>query len=122
MNNHISSLLYNLGITANYTGYHYITYAVELACRDPSRLNLVTKKLYPTVATHFSSTPGSVERTIRRSVDLAWQNNPQLLEDLAGYHLERRPYASQFIAMLTAECKKWLTVRPTHVDQLTFFK
>ena len=121
MNSHISSLLCNLGITANYTAYHYITYAVELAACDPSRLNLVTKKLYPTVARHFSSTAGSVERNIRRSVDLAWQNNPQLLEDMAGYHLDRRPCASQFLAMLTTEYKKGLTNRSSSVNQLTFF-
>lgn len=120
MTTHISSLLYNLGITANYTGYHYILYAVELTAKDPSRLNLVTKKLYPTIAHHFSSTAGSVERNIRRVVDLAWQNNPQLLEDMAGHHLDRRPFASQFIAMLTAEYKKWLTNRSYAVDQLTF--
>ena len=48
----IYDLLYSLGITANYSGFFYTSYAVCLAARQPERLLLVTKWLYPEAAEH----------------------------------------------------------------------
>ena len=120
MNEMISDLLHRLGITANYTGYYYITYAIELAATDPSHLILVTKDLYPSVAAHFSSTPSRVERNIRHTANVAWHTNPRLLQELAGHPLTQRPCASQFIAILTAEYKR-LLVREYPHGQQSFF-
>jgi len=120
MNETICNLLYRLGVTANYTGYYYVTYAIELAATDPSHLVLVTKDLYPAVAARFSSTPSRVERNIRHTADVAWQTNPHLLQKLAGHPLTQRPRASQFIAILTAEYKKLLGQEESH-DQQSFF-
>ena len=107
----VSDLLHALGITANYKGFHYSVLAVELASSDPTLLLLVTKALYPRVAARFATTASRVERNIRHTVDLAWRTNPQLLQDLAGYALPRRPCASQFIAILAEICKKELTTQ-----------
>ena len=41
-----------------------------------------------------------VERNIRTVIAVAWKTNPQLLSELAGYSLSRRPKATQFIAIL----------------------
>lgn len=120
MNNVISQLLVPLGITAKYTGFFYLTYAIELVEHDPSHLVLVTKDLYPTVATHFSSTPSRVERNIRHTAGLAWQVNPVLLQEMAGYPLTQRPCASQFIAILTAEYKKLLNRESSNGQQCFF--
>lgn len=120
MNDLICNLLCPLGVTANYIGYYYTIYAVELAATDPSHLMQVTKDLYPAIADHFSSTVSCVERNLRTSVSLAWRTNPELLERMAGHLLYRRPHASQFIAILTAEYKK-LLVREEPSGQQCFF-
>ena len=46
----IYDLLYSLGITANYTGFFQLAYAVKLCAEQPERLLLVTKCVYPDVA------------------------------------------------------------------------
>lgn len=96
----IYSLLYQLGITANYTGFFHTSYAVYLAVQQPGRLLLVTKWLYPDAAEHYKSTWKCVERNIRAVITIAWENNPALLEELAMRPLSGKPTAAQFISIL----------------------
>ena len=93
-------LLYQLGLTANYTGFFYTSYAVYLAVQEPARLRLVTKRLYPEVAKHYATTWRCVERNIRTAVHVAWNTNPKLLEKLALHPLSRKPKASEFLSIL----------------------
>ena len=61
----VYNLLYHLGITANYTGFRYIAYAVALCVTQPERLQLVTKRVYPEVAKQYGTNWKAVERNIR---------------------------------------------------------
>lgn len=116
----LSSLLYPLGITAQYTGYYYAICAVELAADDPSHLIMVTKDLYPAVAARLSSTASRVERNLRHVSDLAWRTNPRLLETMAGHPLKQRPCASQFIAILTNQYRILLSREDPNGQQRLF--
>ena len=98
----IYDALYQLGLTANYTGFFHIAYAVHLAVQSPQRLRLVTKWLYPDVAAYYNTTPAAVERNIRSVNNIIWQENRPLLEELAHRHLEQRPRNTQLLAILTA--------------------
>ena len=89
-----------LGITANYAGFHYVSHAVLLITEDTSRLLWVTKRLYPEVAKKYHTSWQRVERDIRTVIAIAWETNRLLLEALAGRHLDRRPQPSQFLAAL----------------------
>lgn len=120
MNELLTSLLYPLGVTAQYTGYYYAVCAVELAAADPSHLMLVTKDLYPTVASQFSSTGSRVERNLRHMADIAWRTNPALLETMAGHPLMQRPCASQFIAILTNQYRILLSREDPNGQQRLF--
>ena len=120
MNELLSSLLYPLGITPQYTGYYYVAYAVELATADPSHLVLVSKDLYPAIARQFSSTPSRVERNLRNMTDLAWRTNPRMLEILAGHPLTQRPCASQFVAILTNQYRILLSREEPNGQQRLF--
>lgn len=97
----IYDILYRLGFSADYTGFFYTSYAVWLSVRQPERLLLVTKWLYPDVARHYGTNWLTVERNIRTVASVAWGNNPRLLSELAGYTLTEKPTASQFISILT---------------------
>lgn len=92
--------LRDLGVTANYTGFFHVSYAVFLALERPDSLLLVTKWLYPDVAKQYQTTPAAVERNIRKVVDLVWNGAPDALEQLARHKLTRKPTASQFISIL----------------------
>lgn len=96
----IYTLLYQLGLTANYTGFFHTSYAVYLAAQQPDRLLLVTKWLYPEVAKHYATTWKCVERNIRTAVDVIWDTNPELLEALARHPLPQKPKASKFLSIL----------------------
>lgn len=96
----IYDLLYSLGITANYSGFFYTSYAVYLAVRQPERLLLVTKWLYPEVAEHYHKTWKNVERGIRTVTGLVWKEHRERLEALARCSLPQKPGASKFIAIL----------------------
>lgn len=96
-----------LGVTPNYKGYHQTLCATRLAAEKPDSLMLVTKHLYPTVASRCSTSWQAVERNIRQATDRAWRCNPGLLSRLAGRELAQKPTAAQFIAILAASESRW---------------
>ena len=106
----IYDVLYRLGITANSTGFFYVSYAVWLSSRQPDRLLLVTKWLYPEVAKHYDTNWKAVERSIRTVVDAAWRNDPRLLSELAGRPLHEKPRPAQFLAILAKEAEPWRNI------------
>ncbi len=97
----IYELLYRLGLTGNYTGFFYLSYAIWLAEREPDRLLLVTKWLYPDIAKRYSTGRKAVERGIRYSILLIWTANAPLLQSIIGLPLCEKPRAASFIAMLS---------------------
>lgn len=98
----IYDLLYQLGLTANYTGFFYTSYAVLLCIERPERLLLVTKWLYPEVAKQYRTKWTTVERDIRTASGIIWQENRPRLEQLAHRPLEQRPRNAQLLAILVA--------------------
>ena len=93
-------ILNHLGITSNYIGFRQTVLAVELVRQEPDLIFLVTKGLYPAVAKEYQTSWKAVERNIRSVITMAWNRNPQLIQDLAGYSMDEKPTAAQFIAIL----------------------
>lgn len=99
-------LLRSLGVTENYTGFPHTVYAVQISISDPDRLHLVTKLIYPDVAGRYGTTWTAVERNMRTIVSVIWANNPLLLSELAGFHLDRKPTNARFLAILAGFCSR----------------
>lgn len=72
MNKIISDTLKDLGITPGMHGYDYLRYAIKLTIDSPEIAYMLTKRIYPDVAKHFNSTPARVERAMRHSITIAW--------------------------------------------------
>mgnify|MGYP002511528930 CR=1 FL=1 len=102
----IQWLLHSLGATENYNGFFPAVYAVQLSIGDPERLRLITKLIYPDVAAHCGTNWKAVERNIRTLVSVAWENDPLMLSELAGFPLKRKPTNAQFLAILTDFCTR----------------
>ena len=66
----IQWLLHSLGATENYAGFFPTVYAVQLSIRDPERLGLITKMIYPDVAGRYGTNWKAVERNIRTLVSV----------------------------------------------------
>lgn len=108
----VYDLLYQLGVTANYTGFFHTAYAVSLCMEQPDRLLLVTKWLYPEVAKQYKTNWKAVERNIRTVSCIIWREGQPLLEELAHRHLERKPRNAQMLAILASSLDAGpLTVR-----------
>lgn len=94
-----------LGIPANLAGYNYIRTAIVLCLEDTTRLHNVTKRLYPDIASRYSTTPSNVERGIRHAIEVAWSRGKQeARKEIFGYsvsHSKGRPTNSEFVSALT---------------------
>lgn len=96
----IRRLLLQLGATSRYVGFDYVVHAIYLSLNNRDYLLSVTKELYPEVAKHFGATICSVERNIRTVISSIWQRNPQLLNEITGYPLQKRPSVGEFISII----------------------
>ncbi len=114
----IYDALYRFGLAATSSAFFHLSFAIRLAMEDPSRMTMVTKLLYPKVARIYGSNWKSIERSLARQVRRAWQNNPELLRQMAHYRFFSCPPASHFIAIvaayLSAEAQ---TIAPTQNHQ-----
>lgn len=68
----VTSLLMQLGVPANLTGYSYLHAAIIIAVDSPEVVHQLTQALYPVIAEQFQTTSSSVERAIRHAVTSAW--------------------------------------------------
>ena len=102
----IYDLLYQLGLTANYTGFFHIAYAVYLVLGTPQRLCLVTKWLYPDVAGHYRTSSAAVERNIRTAVARIWTDAPARLIQISCVPLTSRPTNARFLGILAAHLSR----------------
>ena len=98
----IYDLLYQLGVTANYTGFFHTAYAISLCVEQPDRLLLVTKWLYPEVARQYCTNWKAVERNIRTVSCIIWRENQSLLEELAHRRLDQRPRNAEMLSILVS--------------------
>ena len=98
----IYELLLCLGVTQNYKGYGQTACAVELCRKEPERLQLVTKWVYPEVAEQYGTSWGAVERNIRTVREVIWGRNRPLLEELAHVPLPEKPRPAQLLAILAS--------------------
>lgn len=98
----IQEILRQLGITRCYKGFKHTKFSIALAVSDESRLEAVTKEIYMETASHFHCKWTAVERNIRTAVKRAWQVNPGLLAEIAGYPLNAPPTASEFVEIIAS--------------------
>lgn len=97
---HACNILTYLGVTANYAGFYQTAYAVALAIQKPELLQALGKWLYPEVALKYNTGPYCVERNIRKCRNMAWDKSRDLLMQMAGHPLARRPGNARFLALM----------------------
>ena len=100
----VTEMLHQIGVPAHIKGYNYLRESTMMAVANPDIINAVTKKLYPTVAKDYDTTPSRVERAIRHAIEVAWDRGDiDILNSYFGYtiHNDRgKPTNSEFIAMI----------------------
>lgn len=96
----IYNTIRKLGITTEYKGYYYIADAIKYTIINQNKPMMITKNIYPYISKKHNTTPVSVERDIRTSINICWENNKDELIKIAGYNLTYKPTNSQFIDMV----------------------
>lgn len=97
----IADFLRQLGIWGKLTGHKYLVSAIAQTVNDPSRIQYITKGLYPDLAKLYGSTASRVERAMRTAINAWWRRGDrELLEASTGFKLQRRPTNSEFIELL----------------------
>ena len=85
----LDEILYQLGVYPTQRGYQITNMAVTIGWREPEKLQMLTKWLYP-----------AVERNLRATVNRAWDTNPGLVSQIAKRELASSPTAGDFVWML----------------------
>lgn len=100
----LSNIFIRAGIPPHIKGYQYLRTAVKLAINQPDIVNSITKKLYPTVAEYYSTTPSKVERAIRHAIDVAWSRgkieNINAIFGIKIYSRGDKPTNGELIALI----------------------
>ena len=96
----IYDILSRLGVVWKYLGRDYLAYSIRITLQNENYFFLVTKCLYPDVASHFNTNWKRVERDIRTAVKAAWKSNRAYLEELACRPLNDPPKPIEFIDII----------------------
>jgi two-component system response regulator (stage 0 sporulation protein A) len=99
----VSETLRRIGVPCNIKGFYYLKDAVSIVVEDPSMVSKMTTELYLRIAIDHRATPSSVERSIRKAIDLAWTagDRAALKEALHPYPMKRKMCNGLFVATLS---------------------
>lgn len=104
----ISQILHNLGIPSHIRGYKYIREGVIMIYNNES-VSLITKEVYPQIASKYNTTPSRVERAIRHAIEVSWvRGDLALMEELFGFSVScdrAKPTNSEFMATIADRLK-----------------
>lgn len=100
----ISNVFITVGIPAHIKGYQFLREAIKMAIDEPNIINSITKQLYPSIATRFSTSASKVERAIRHAIEVAWNRgkieNINSLFGIKVYNSNEKPTNGEFIALV----------------------
>ena len=104
LNKRLTNILLILGIPANVKGYFQLREAIKLVIHKPEYASKVTTDLYPKLAEDFNTTPTKVERTIRHSIEVAFNkgtiSNIDKVLEIDAFPNNWKPTNSELIALL----------------------
>lgn len=100
----IANIFISVGIPAHIKGYQFLREGIKLAVDSPAIINSITKRLYPSIASIYDTTPSKVERAIRHAIEVAWNRgkieNINSLFGIKVYTANEKPTNGEFIALL----------------------
>ncbi|MCX4361916.1 MAG: sporulation transcription factor Spo0A [Clostridia bacterium] len=100
----LANIFITVGIPAHIKGYQFLREAIKMAIDSPEIINSITKKLYPSIANKFETSPSKVERAIRHAIEVAWNRGKiENLNNIFGikiYTANDKPTNGEFIALL----------------------
>ncbi len=100
----IANLFISVGIPAHIKGYQFLREAIKMTIETPEIINSITKRLYPSIAEMFDTSPSKVERAIRHAIEVAWSRgkieNINSIFGIKIYAPNEKPTNGEFIALI----------------------
>lgn len=100
----IANLFISVGIPAHIKGYQFLREAIKMTIETPEIINSITKKLYPSIAQLYQTSPSKVERAIRHAIEVAWSRGKiENINNIFGikiYAPNEKPTNGEFIALI----------------------
>lgn len=100
----ISNLFISVGIPAHIKGYQFLREAIKMTIETPDIINSITKRLYPSIAERYQTSPSKVERAIRHAIEVAWNRGKiENINNVFGikiYSPNEKPTNGEFIALI----------------------
>lgn len=97
-------ILLSVGISANLQGYCFLKETIKLAIENPTYIGVITKIMYPTIASKFKTTACRVERSIRHALDVSYNKGKIMnLNEIFGLKIleeNEKPTNSEFVALI----------------------
>ena len=95
-----NEIIRKLGVTSKYKGYFFVTDAIGLAMNYQDKPIMITKDMYPYLASKYKTKPMNIEHNIRTVVNVCWEKNKKGMEEIAGYPLTEKPTNSEIVDMV----------------------
>lgn len=98
--------LRKLHLTGTLSGMAYLTHAIAWTVDDPGKVRSITKSIYYELSDLYMVDRSQIERTMRTAIKYSWENGGRdAMDQMIGYHLERRPTNSEFIDFVAAHIR-----------------
>jgi len=100
----ITNVLIDLGISSGLKGFSYLFTAVELCINNRDMLNNITKNLYPEIAKRHCVNGVKVEHAIRHAIQRAWMSEENRIRKIVFGNTASagtKPTNAAFIAAIT---------------------
>lgn len=98
----IYELLFRIGASPSYKGYHYLAYIIHRIIAQSSEPSpFLIKNLYADAAQHFNTSPDSIQQGIRTFLKAYWTyGNGECFRRVTGYKGAIPVPAKYFVAVL----------------------
>ncbi len=96
----LDDILRPLGLTRSSKFYRPFCECIVLICEQEDRLEAVQKEIYMPIAEQRHCKWSAIQSAVRRAAEKAWALNPEGVQQLAGYPLDDRPSAVQFLEII----------------------
>ena len=100
----VTTLLHEVGVPAHMLGHDYLRYAIIFVYEQPHKMKRITKEVYPEIAKVYKTSVGSVEKSMRNTIETTWiRTSCEFIYEVFGNTVDIRktkPSNKEFIAML----------------------
>ena len=102
----VADFLTEIGVPKNIKGYEYLSYTLYLIIKDDKKSFMITREVYPIVATKYHTTSANVERCIRTAVQNTFVKGNNNKKQKLIFKKNATP--SEFVVIAAEEVKKRL--------------